>query len=61
VIWKLEYQEPLEGKLIEMCSIHWMQEHEEYQYENKMSVAHKQDWYCICNCVSEEHSASILM
>lgn len=44
-----------------MCSIHWMQEHEEYQYESKMSVAHKQDCYCYCNGVSEEQSASILM
>ena len=54
-------QEPLEFKLIEMCSIHWMQEHEAYQNESKMSVAHRQDWYCYCNGVSEEHSASILM
>jgi len=26
-----------------------------------MSVAHKQGWYCSCNGVSEERSASILM
>jgi hypothetical protein len=61
MIWKLECQELLEGKLIEMCSIHWMQEHEEYQYESKMSVAHKQDWYCYCNGVSQGYSAFILM
>ena len=53
MIWKLKYQEPLEGKFIEMCTIHWMQEHEIYQW-----VLHTNR---IGTGVSEEHCASILV
>jgi hypothetical protein len=49
--WKLEYQEPLEGRFIGMRSVHWMKKPEEYQYGSKMSAAHKQDWYFHCNGV----------